>query len=64
MLEPMAGLLSGEDAPVRASLSLAVLMGCGIMRSAMGVDPLCQANGQQFRARLTALFEAALTEGG
>ncbi|MES2441754.1 MAG: TetR family transcriptional regulator [Pseudomonadota bacterium] len=62
VLEPMAGLLAGDDAPVRASLSLAVLMGCGILRSTMAIDPLCQANESRLRDRLTALFAAALAE--
>ncbi|UZK66463.1 TetR/AcrR family transcriptional regulator [Sphingomonas sp. M1-B02] len=60
VLEPMANLLEGEDAEMRASLSLAVLMGSGILRSAMGVDPMCHGNNAKLRERLIALFSVAL----
>ena len=60
ILRPIANLLDGEDAAVRASLCFAVLMGAGILRSAMAIDPLCSVSQEVLRARLTALFAAAL----
>lgn len=63
VLEPMATLLAGEDAAVRASLALAVLMGCGVLRTAMGLDALRGADEARLRDRLTAMFAAALAEG-
>ncbi len=62
MLEPMAGLLAGADAAMRASLTLAVLMGCGILRTAMGLESLRDADEARLRERLTAIFAAALAE--
>lgn len=60
VLEPMAALLAGEDAAMRASLSLAVLMGCGILRTAMALDPLRDADEARLHERVTSLFAAAL----
>jgi AcrR family transcriptional regulator len=60
VLEPMAALIEGEDAPVRASLALAVLMGCGVLRTAMALDPLRGADEARLRERLTSIFAAAL----
>jgi AcrR family transcriptional regulator len=60
ILEPVAAVLGGEHAEFRASLCLAVLMGMGILRSAMEIDPLCRVEEGLLRARLTALFAAAL----
>jgi AcrR family transcriptional regulator len=62
ILEPMAGLLTGADAAVRASLTLAVLMGFGILHSAMAVAPLREADSELLRRRLTALFTTALAD--
>jgi AcrR family transcriptional regulator len=62
ILEPVANVLGGEDAQVRASLCLAVLMGTGILRSAMAIEPLCSVDRTLLRRRLTALFAAALAE--
>lgn len=60
VLEPMAALLAGEDAEMRASMALAVLMGCGILRTAMGLDPLRECDEARLRERLIATFRAAL----
>jgi AcrR family transcriptional regulator len=60
ILEPVAATLGGEHAELRASLCLAVLMGTGILRSAMAIDPLCTADPELLAQRLSALFAAAL----
>jgi AcrR family transcriptional regulator len=60
ILEPVAAVLGGEHAELRASLCLAVLMGTGILRSAMAIDPLCSIDAERLRPRLHALFAAAL----
>jgi AcrR family transcriptional regulator len=57
---PVAAVLGGDDAALRASLCLAVLMGSGILRTAMGFDPLRTADREALRSRLVALFAAAL----
>ncbi|HVJ03088.1 MAG TPA: TetR family transcriptional regulator [Sphingomonas sp.] len=63
ILGPVAALLGGADAALRASLGLSVLMGTGIMRSALAIAPLDSLSADALRARLTALFAAALDEG-
>ena len=60
ILEPVAAVLRGKHAELRASLCLAVLMGTGILRSAMEIAPLCRADEGLLRDRLIALFTAAL----
>lgn len=60
MLGPVAAVIGGEDAEMRASLCLSVLMGTGIVRSAMGIDPMCTVDGDRLHERLVALFAAAL----
>jgi AcrR family transcriptional regulator len=62
ILEPVAALLGGEEAELRASLCLAVLMGTGILRSALAVDPVSTSCSDALRRRLTALFAAAIDE--
>ncbi|MET0309591.1 MAG: TetR family transcriptional regulator [Sphingomonas sp.] len=63
ILEPVAATLGGAHAELRASLCLAVLMGAGILRSALAIDPLCTVEPGLLGERLTALFVAALDAG-
>jgi AcrR family transcriptional regulator len=60
VLEPLAKVLGGPDAGVRASLILAILMGTTVLRTIMSVEPLCDGCPDTMRARLLGLFEAAL----
>ncbi|WP_448664233.1 TetR/AcrR family transcriptional regulator [Sphingomonas sp. CJ20] len=60
ILGPIAAVLDGPDADMRASLSFAVLVGVAILRTAMANDPLCAVDDGQLRKRLVALFEGAL----
>jgi AcrR family transcriptional regulator len=60
VLEPIAALLDGEDAEIRASMALSVLMGSTILRRIMAVEPLCECDGESVRRNLTALLRAAL----
>jgi len=63
ILAPMADLLDGDDAEMRASLALALLMGTTILRTVMSVQPICQASGQcGVDLRLLKLFETALAD--
>ncbi|MGK6356745.1 TetR/AcrR family transcriptional regulator [Sphingomonas sp. DT-207] len=62
ILEPVAALLGGKDAELRASLCLSVLMGTGILRSALAVAPLSAAGSGALQRRLTSLFAAAIDE--
>jgi AcrR family transcriptional regulator len=62
LIGPVAGLLEGEDAELRASLCLAVMMGTGMLRTALCHEPLTAASEIGLRARLTRLFAAALAD--
>jgi len=62
MLGPMSRALAGEFAGIRAGCAVAVLMGSGILRSAMGIQPLPGPARAELRERLTALFALALSE--
>jgi AcrR family transcriptional regulator len=62
VLGPIAGLLEGPEADLRASLSLAVLMGTTILETIMGVGPLCDCDREPVRRRLIRIIEAALAE--
>lgn len=62
ILEPIIGSVGGAHAEARASLCLAVLMGVGILRSAMALNSLCAIDTDLLRQRLTALFSAALAD--
>lgn len=63
VIAPTARLLGGDDAPMRATLALATLMGSAILKTIMAVEPLCEEDKNPVRARLTRLFEAAMAEG-
>lgn len=60
VLEPLANLLDGPDAELRASLSLTVLIGSTILNTIMDVGPICDGGCEPVRDRLTRVFEAAL----
>ena len=60
ILRPIAALIDGPQAEVRASLCLAVLIGVGMLRSALAVSPLRRADEEQLRGALQRLFETAL----
>ena len=62
ILQPVASVLGGGDAEVRASLCLALLMGVGILKSAMAFAPLCSEDRTSLRNRLVCLFDAALED--
>ncbi len=62
ILVPIERLLDGEDARLRATLCMAVLMGAGIMRNAVANDALHTADPGVLRTRLRALFSAALSD--
>jgi AcrR family transcriptional regulator len=61
ILEPVAAVLGGAEAEMRAGLCLAVLMGTGILRSAMAIEPLHRID-EHLRERLTTLFAAAIND--
>lgn len=62
VLEPLAELLTGPDAPRRAAIALSVLVGTTIMRTIMNVDCVQECGQEGFRTRLTAVLQAALDE--
>lgn len=61
VLGPVAKLLDGSDAELRASLSLAVLIGMTVLDTIMGVGPLRSGGVDQVRRRLVPIIEAALS---
>ncbi|HEX6468702.1 MAG TPA: TetR family transcriptional regulator [Streptosporangiaceae bacterium] len=63
MVGPLAAKLSGPDARVRALLAASVLMGSGTLRRLLGLADLRTADREMLTARLTAIFEACLTDG-
>jgi AcrR family transcriptional regulator len=62
ILRPIASLLDGPDAEARAGLCLAVLIGVGMLRSALVFSPLFGAEEGELRGALERLFEAALRD--
>ncbi len=61
VIDPMATLIAGPEAEMRANVLLAVLMGIGVLRTIMQVDGMCHAEPCQFRTeRFRCLFEAAI----
>lgn len=60
VLEPIASLLNGPEAELRASLSLAVLMGTAVLETVMAVEPFCECDREPVRRRLVRVLEAAL----
>jgi AcrR family transcriptional regulator len=61
ILQPIAALLEGPGAEARASLCLAVLIGFGMLRSALAFSPLCATGEKELRGALERLFEASIT---
>lgn len=62
-IAPLVARLDGEEARMRASLALSVLIGSIIVRNMMSVSSLCEVDQGRVRARLTAILEKALEEG-
>lgn len=62
VLRPLARLLDGPDAELRASLCLAVLIGTTILDTIMGVGPLCDCDHEPVHRRLVRVMEVALAE--
>jgi len=62
MVGPIARAIGGEDAELRASLCMAILMGNGTVRSALALDACCSGDPEVLRERLIRLFAAALAD--
>lgn len=60
VLEPLADLIGGKQAVVRAGLALAMVLGNAILCTIMSVEPLDEADQAVLRGRLRQLFETAL----
>ena len=61
VLEPLARMLSGPDAQLRAALALSVLIGTTVMRTVMRVDVVPECDAVKFRNALEVVLRAALT---
>lgn len=60
VLEPMAALLPGENAHVRASLALTILSGFKVLRTVMTVQPLHECQQVDLEGHLKDLLQRAL----
>lgn len=60
VLTPMAAMLPGCDAQVRASLALAVLSGFKVLRTVMTVQPLHECQGADLEGYVRQLLHQAL----
>lgn len=59
-IAPLVARLDGEEARLRASLALSVLIGSVIVRNMMSLSSMCEVDQESARTRLTALLEKAL----
>jgi hypothetical protein len=64
LVAPLAALLDGPDARLRATAAAYILMGSGSVRRILGFADLREADPADLTDRLTAMFEAALKPGG
>lgn len=60
VLKPLAALLPGEDAHVRASLALTVLSGFKVLRTVMTVQPLKECQQVDLEGHVRGLLQRAL----
>ncbi len=61
-MAPIANLLSGCHTEIRAGMAMAILLGTGMLRTIMSVEPLCEGDGEVLRRKLVKLFKVALSE--
>jgi AcrR family transcriptional regulator len=62
VLDPVAQLIEGDEAEVRATLALSLLIGTTISRTIMRVDAICACDKTTMRDRLEGMLAAALSE--
>jgi len=60
VLDPVANLIGGPDAELRASLVLTVLMGSKVLRTVMAVEGCCSGDSDVLHAKLVQLLSAAI----
>jgi AcrR family transcriptional regulator len=61
VLEPVARAAEGDEAEMRASLALSLLIGTTILRTIMEVDAFTECKAERVRMRLKTLFDVALS---
>lgn len=61
VLQPLTKLLDGPDAELRASVSLAVLIGTTVLDTIMSVGPLCDCDREPLRRRLVEVLKTSLS---
>lgn len=62
MLEPLARLLPGEEAEMRATMAMAVMVGATLLRKILGVTTMCECDRDLVYERLRRIFVASLAE--
>ncbi|HEY0044566.1 MAG TPA: TetR family transcriptional regulator [Allosphingosinicella sp.] len=60
VLEPLARLLPGDDAKVRAAMAMSILMGIKVLRTVMSVEPLLVCKHVDLEAKVERLLRQAL----
>ncbi|GGS52932.1 TetR family transcriptional regulator [Planobispora rosea] len=60
IMGPLAALLPGEEAQLRAALATALITGSGTLRQLFGPEALGPSSREAVVARLTRIFEACL----
>jgi AcrR family transcriptional regulator len=61
VIEPVSRLLSGPDAELRVATAFSILTGLSVMRTFMGVEPLCGCERTKLEQKLVGLLEQALS---
>jgi AcrR family transcriptional regulator len=60
LMAPLAGLIGGDDARLRATLAMSVMIGSTVLRSILGVTTQSECRPDIMRERLIEMFRAAL----
>jgi AcrR family transcriptional regulator len=60
VIEPVARLLQGPDAELRAAVAFSILTGTSVLRTFMGVEPLLACEEGALEQKLARLLEEAL----
>ena len=61
VIEPVSRLLSGPDAELRVATAFSILTGLSVMRTFMGVEPLCGCERDKLERKLVGLLTQALS---
>ena len=60
LVAPLTGLIGGDDARLRATLAMSVMIGSTVLRSILGVTTQGECQSDAMRERLVEMFRVAL----